>query len=274
MRRLQLALLSALMVAPLGCEQKPEVTPEELQSKIAAKLKEADTRQRNNKLKDAEAQYAWILEQDANHAGALRGMAQLRLGEKDIKGAEDLATKAAAANGEDPDVQAVLGKIYDKTERYAEAATAWGKAYELEPTNARYGLAQGIALRHAKQYDQAEAVLRKVADQEPEVQFVYTELGDTLREQDRLDEALKTYMKAQTIFASDRRAHAGAAQVYETKGDTTHAINEWSSYIRMDCCSDYSNDVAKPKLEALRQKEQGELGEATAPEGEAEGETG
>ncbi len=259
MRRLQIALLAALLAPSLACESKPEMTPEELQARIASKIEEADVRLRNNKAKDAEEIYNWVLQQEPQNARALRGLALVRYEEDDIKAAEDFATKAAAANGEDHEVQAVLGKIYDKTERYAEAATAWGKAFELEPDNSRYGLAQGNALRNAKNLDEAEKVLRKVADLDPEVQFVYTDLGDTLREKGELDEALKLYMKAQTIFASDRRAFAGAAQVYEQKGDTTNAINQWSTYIRMDCCSNYSNDTAKPKLEALRQKEQEEL---------------
>lgn len=271
MRRLQIALLAALFVPSLACQDKQEMSPEELQARIASKIEDADVRLRNNKVKDAEEIYNWILQQEPNHARALRGLALVRYEEKDLQAAEELANKAAAANGEDHEVHAVLGKIYDKTERHAEAAQAWGKAFELEPTNSRYGLAQGIALRDAKQLDEAEAVLRKVADLDPEVQFVYTDLGDTLREKGELDEALKLYMKAQTIFASDRRAFAGAAQVYETKGDTTNAINQWSTYIRMDCCSNFSNEVAKPKLEALRQKEQQELAAETPTPIEGEG---
>lgn len=272
MHRLSVLLISALLLAPVACEEKPQQTPEELAAQITKRMEEADVRQRNNKPKDAEAIYQWVLEQDANHAGALRGMAQIRLSEKDLAGAEDFANKALAANAEDVQVHSVLGTLYDKTERYPEAAGSWGKAYELEPTDSRHGLKQGIALKNAKSWDEAETVLRKVADDDPEVQFVYTELGDVLRAKEQYEEALKLYMKAQTIFASDRRAHSGAAQAYEAKGDTTKAINEWSSYIRQDCCSDFSNNTAKPRLEELRQKEQGELAQDTPPaEGEAEG---
>jgi predicted negative regulator of RcsB-dependent stress response len=81
--------------------------------------------------------------------------------------------------------------------------------------------------------------------------FVHTELGDVLRQTDRLDEALKTYMKAQSTYQSDKMARAGAAMVYEEKGDVRHALDEWSAYIRMDCCSEYSNDVAKKKVMEL-----------------------
>ena len=51
-------------------------------------------------------------------------------------------------------------------------------------------------------------------------------------------------------------ARVGAAAVYEKRGEWTEAINELSEYVRMDCCTHYSDDVVKPKLEELRKKEQ------------------
>ena len=87
---------------------------------------------------------------------------------------------------------------------------------------------------------------------DPNIHFVWTEIGDCVREQNRMDEALKLYMKAQNTYASDRMARAGAALVYESKGDIKHALDEWSAYIRMDCCSEYSNTVAKQKIQQLK----------------------
>jgi len=71
-------------------------------------------------------------------------------------------------------------------------------------------------------------------------------------------------MQAQNTYASDKAARAGAALIYESKGETTLAINEWSDYIRMDCCSTYSNSVAKPKIASLRAIESGETPAAPA----------
>jgi hypothetical protein len=48
---------------------------------------------------------------------------------------------------------------------------------------------------------------------------VYTELGDVLREQGKLDESLKSYMKALIEHVGDKKAHAGAAQVYELQNN-------------------------------------------------------
>jgi hypothetical protein len=43
--------------------------------------------------------------------------------------------------------------------------------------------------------------------------------------------------------------------VYEAKGDVQHALDEWSAYVRMDCCSPYSVDVAKVKILELQKAE-------------------
>ena len=63
-------------------------------------------------------------------------------------------------------------------------------------------------------------------------------------------------------------ARVGATAVYEKRGEWTEAINELSEYVRMDCCTHYSDNVIKPKLDELRQKEQEALAARTAEGGE------
>ena len=250
------AILSILLLTGVACDpSKTELSPEELQAKIETRLKEADNRLLNNRTKDARAIYQWILEQEPNHAGAMRGLGEIHIDAEEWKPAEDMLKKAVAANAKDPRAQAGLGKVYAATERHAEAATAFGNAFGGAPENSKYGLYYGTALRKSKQLAEAEKVLRQVVDIDPNVHYVHTELGDALREQNKLDEALRTYMKAQNTYASDKGARIGAALIYEAKGNTTLAIDEWAQYIRMDCCSNYSEEVAKKKLQELRAQE-------------------
>ena len=68
----------------------------------------------------------------------------------------------------------------------------------------------------------------------------------------KLDESLKSYMKALIEHVGDKKAHAGAAQVYELQDNKAKAIDEWSTYIRMDCCSEFANTVAKPSIAKLQ----------------------
>jgi tetratricopeptide (TPR) repeat protein len=251
--RLALALLAALLLAPACNRGNKELTPEEAAAKLASDLEEAGARLRNNKPKDAEKIYTRILEESPGHVEALAGLAKVRFGEHQFDEAEKLLLEAIAKKGDDPDMHFTLGQVRQNVEgRAAEAAEAYGKAYALVPDNSDYGLHYGRELKKAGKFDEAEGVLRKVAELDPKAQFVFTELGDVLREKNQLDESLKTYMKAQNTYPSNRDAFAGAALVYEAKGDNANALDEWSTYIRMDCCSEFSKTVAQKKIETLK----------------------
>ncbi|MBX7082742.1 MAG: tetratricopeptide repeat protein [Nannocystaceae bacterium] len=244
-----LVLLSMLV---LGCDNKPKVDPAEAEAKLQADLKSAAAWTRNNKPKDAEKLYNEILQAHPDQPQALAGLAKLRLQDDKLDEALSLADKSIAAKADDATVHALRGDVLARKGDHAAAAAAYGKAFELAPDKSEYGLPHGVQLKLAKKYDEAETVLRKVAELDPMAQFVYTELGDVMRAQNRLDDSLKTYMKALSMWASDKMAHAGAAQVYEAKGDLSHALDEWSTYVRMDCCSPYSTDVAKKKIVELQ----------------------
>lgn len=241
--------LCLLAVSPLGCggdKADPDAA-----AKLERDLKEAETRLRNNKTKDAETIYMRVLEKHPDNADALAGLGKVRWEQKKLDQAETMLSKAAATKTDDAELHATLGQIYAQQDKHTEAAEAFGKAFTIDAENGDYGLSYGRELKLTKQYDKAEEVLRKVAEIDPMARFVHTELGDVLRETDRLDDALKTYMKAQSTYQSDKMARAGAAYVYEAKGDIKHALDEWSAYIRMDCCSEFSNDVAKKKMMEL-----------------------
>ena len=249
------ACLLASLLASLSlvaCDSGPKVDPAAAQAKVTADLKAAAAWTRNHKLKEAEKVYNDILQTSPDHAEALAGLARVKLADAKPDEALPLVDKSIAAKGDDASVHALRGDILARKEEHAEAAGAYGKAFALEPDKSEYGLPCGAQLNLAKKYEEAEKVLREVVELDPMAQFVYTELGDVLRGQNRNDEALKTYMKALSMWASDKMAHAGAAQIYEAKGDIDHALAEWSIYVRMDCCSPYSRDVAQKKIVALQ----------------------
>lgn len=250
--RLLLALLAPLLLAPACDRGKKELTPEEAAAKRASDLEEANARLRNNKPDDAEKIYVRILEEEPGNAQALAGLGQVRFGEKKYAEAEKLLTDAIAKRSDLPDTHFQLGQVLQNVDKHAEAAEAYGKAYALVPDNSDYGLHYGRELKRAGKYDEAEVVLRKVAELDPKAQFVFTELGDVLRERNQLDDSLKTYMKAQNTYPSNREAFAGAALTYEAKGDNKNALDEWSTYITMDCCSEFSKTVAQVKIDTLK----------------------
>ncbi len=251
MRALLLASMLATLL-PAGCDDGPKVDPAAAEAKLASDLEAAAAWTRNHKFKDAEKVYETILAQDSEQPEALAGLARIRFSDGQPDEALVLVDRAVAAKADDAATHSLRGEVLARKEQHAEAAAAFAKAAALDPDKSEYSLPQGVQLKLAKQYDEAEKVLRGVVELDPMAQFVYTELGDVLRGQGRDDEALKTYMKALSTWASDKMAHAGAAQVYESKGDVDHALTEWSTYVRMDCCSAYSDDVAKTRIVALQ----------------------
>lgn len=282
MIRASRAIFLAALLGVGACGDK--VDPEAEAAKLKNDLAEADARLKNYKIKDAERIYLMILEKYPNHPDAEFGMAKVRFNEyktcinKSEEGCpvmldttQALLERVAGTLADNPKVHAMLGNVYHVKEDHPAASASYGKAFELEPDNSDYGLSVGIALKNSQKYPEAEQILRKVAELDPMVRFVYTELGDSVRLQNRLDEALKIYMKAQNTYASDKMARAGAAFVYEAKNDLHHAIDEWSAYIRMDCCSAYSDKVAKKKIVELQEKAGKQYGEGDgAPPAEGE----
>ena len=239
---------SALLTA---CDKKG-LTPEEQAAKNKEDLTNGAARVRDEKYDEGESMFARVLAVEPENAEALAGMGRVKLGQKKFDEAVQLLERAAAKLPEDGAIQASLGDVYSKLDRHAESAAAYGAAFKADPNNGNLGIAQSHSLMKAKQLDQAESVLREVAKVDPQAEYVYTDLGDALRLQGKLDESLKSYMKALIEHVGDKKAHAGAAQVYELQDNKAKAIDEWSTYIRMDCCSEFSNTIAKPSIAKLQ----------------------
>ncbi len=271
------ALLLSVVVAltATACDKENEVDPTEAAAKLAKDLEEAEARLRNNKVKDAEKIYTRILEQQPDNAQALAGLGKVRFEQGNNAEAEKLLRKSVELAVDVPENHATLGRVYEQMKNSPEAAKAFGRAFELDREKSEYGLPYGIHLKESGQYDEAEKILREVAELDPRAltkdgSGVYTQLGDVLREKGQDDEALKTYMKALSTYASDKMAHAGAAFIYEKRGDIKHALDEWSSYIRMDCCSEFSNEVAKKKVMELQEPDGTEREAAVPDEAESD----
>jgi tetratricopeptide (TPR) repeat protein len=234
-----------------GCDDK-KLDPAAQAEQNKNDLANGAARVRDEKYDEAESMFARVLAVEPENPEALAGMGRVKLGQKKIEEGVSLLERAAGKLPDDGTIQASLAEAYAKLDRHMDAATAYAHAFKADPNNGNLGIAQAKALQKAKQLDQAEAILREVAKVDPQAEYVYTELGDVLRAQGKLDDALKSYMKALIEHVGDEKAHAGAAEVYELQNNRAKAIDEWSTYIRMDCCSEYSNSVAKKRIKALQ----------------------
>lgn len=259
-RALPLAL-AALLLAP-ACAAEEGMTPEEKAALIVSKIKQAEASITAEQEDKAKTPLAWVLKEDPENAAAHAAMARMYLAKADPKSAEPHAAKAAAGNAGNAGAHLQMAKVYDQTGRDAEAAASYTTAWGLDPDDARLGLGLGKSLLKAKKFAEAETVLRKVGEEDAGIQYVWSSLGDALREQGKNDEALSIYMKAQNTNASDKAAFAGATMVYEAMGENSKALDQLSRYIQRDCCSTYSKEWAKPKLAELKAKENAGAGGA------------
>lgn len=268
MPRARTLLFALALGLPLAaCSGPKGPSPEELARIIEDKLEAANNMRAGNKIKDAEEQYKWVISQDDANPGAWYGLGRVRVEQGNLDEARKLFEKAVALAPTDRAAQEALGMFLARQGEHAAAVTALAVAYGDALEDVKVGLAYGVALRESGKLDEAEKVLRAVAEEDEHINHVYTEIGDLLRSQKRTDEALKAYLKAQKLHPSDTRAQAGAALVYEDQGRFKHAADAWSLYVRMDCCTDYSKTVAQPKLKEMEQKEQAAI-DAAAPAGE------
>lgn len=257
MHRFTSALIALLFLSVPACDSGKEVDPAEAEAKRKKTLEDAQARLRNHKLADAERLFGLVLEDQPQNADALAGMGIVRYRQENYEDAEKLLTQAIGLEGGIAPHHAILAELYAITDRHDQAVASYTKAHELDPENGDYGLALGRQLVETEQFAKAEEVLTQVAEVDPKAidpngVGVYTALGDAQRGQDKLDDALRTYMKAQTTYGSDKLAFAGAALVYEKQGDIKHALDQWSAYIQRDCCSKYSKTVAQKKIMELK----------------------
>lgn len=245
--------LSGLMVSGVGCKKQADGPPAK---SVAEQIKMADARLAADGFDGAKAMYNKILEASPNNSPALRGLGAVEVQQGNFEAALPFLKKAVAADAKNGEAHATLGFAQEQLKQYAAAATSYGQAHTLDQDHSEWTVAYGRNLRLSKKLAEAEKVLTQLAKDDPDVRYVYTEIGDTQREAGRLEDALRSYMKAQKQHASDKKAWAGAAQVYEAQGETTLALNEWSEYIRRDCCSPYSKNVAHKRLARLKKIEE------------------
>lgn len=269
MKRVRTAVLvlTATVAFPLACDKSSKEDPAQEAEKTAQAIAEAEGRLRNNKIDDAEGIITTVLEEHPDNADALAVLGKVRYQQSNYDEAQAKLTEALKSKAQDAGLQAMLGHVHVAKKEPGPAAEAFGKAFQLDSENSEYGLYYGINLLESGDAAGAEKVLAQVADLDPGALTpsgtgVHTYWADALRKQGKLDEALRTYMKAQTQYGSDKMAFAGAAFVYEEKDDAQHALDQWSAYIQRDCCSEYSKTVAQKKIM--------ELGGGTA-EAEAKG---
>ncbi len=204
-----------------------------------------------NDLQQAEAELERMREEHPQDPQVLAIIARLRRQQQHHEAEARSLEAALELAPEDLTLHRMLAYAYRDAGQLERAGEAFGVVFTRQPNTPLDGLAFGAVLNELGRHKQAEPVLRRVIALDPHARIpdgpgAFTLLGDALRGQDRLDDALDAYDKAREERTADKYAFAGAALVHEARGDTQRALDQWSNYIQIDCCSDFSREVAQP----------------------------
>ena len=124
----------ALLLASTAsaCQSKPEVDPAELAAKLERDLDKARVRLRDGKVDDAKALYQNVIDNQPDNVEALYGLGRVAYEKSDNDKAQKLLEKAIAGKADVADYHAALGAVLVSKKAHAEAASAYGKAFELD----------------------------------------------------------------------------------------------------------------------------------------------
>jgi Flp pilus assembly protein TadD len=153
-------------------------------------------------------------------ARALAGETEARLAPEDRKRFDAALEEYVAAqrfNADRPEAHAALGILYTMRGRDGEAAAAYRKALELDPTYVQAALNLADLHRAVAREDDAERTLREALKRSPQSAPVHHALGLALVRQKRTDAALAELAAAAKLAPDDSRfAYVYGVALYDT----------------------------------------------------------
>ncbi len=135
----------------------------------------------------------------------------------------------------------------EERECHDEAQHAFRRAVALEPycTEAYFNL--GNVLREQNRLDAVAESFRSAVAHDPFFAVAHFNLADVLEDQGKLDEAVSALHAALKASPTLADAHFNLAQLYERLGTTEEARHHWMAYLKLDSSSEWA-DVAIQRL--------------------------
>ncbi|MCP5414282.1 MAG: PEP-CTERM system TPR-repeat protein PrsT [Chromatiaceae bacterium] len=137
----------------------------------------------------AQIAFEEALKIDPAHTGSRLGMARIPLEAKDFEGAERLADEVIAIDPQNAEAWVIKGSVAHVTGQFEEAATAYGRAYQINPQSLQAAFGEAAALMDGKKPAKAAALLRNLQQAHPYSPTIPYLLSKALTEIGRLDDA-------------------------------------------------------------------------------------
>ena len=113
------------------------------------------------------------------------------LEDSDPQQALDAFAQAAKLEPNNPEPHLSAGQLLEKQNQLDAAAKEYEAAMALDPKSIEPAVALSVVYTRQQKYPQAEAMLRKLLDADPQNQTVRTQLGRILAAEGKADEAAK-----------------------------------------------------------------------------------
>ncbi len=177
--------------------------------------------------------YQKVLEREPNNSNALRGLLEVRLKQKDIKGAVEPLEKLAQIHPEQREYGILLAQAKQQLQDYEGAAAAYRAILAARPGDIQ--ALSGIVDLYLSQNQPQRAIglLQETLEQakqngdEPSASIdavsVQLLLGEVYAQQKRYDEAIASYDRAREANKKDFRPILGKALVFQEQGKQEQA---------------------------------------------------
>jgi predicted O-linked N-acetylglucosamine transferase (SPINDLY family) len=166
---------------------------------IEQALQMASQHHQAGRLAEAEQIYRQVLNQQPNHAHALRLLGTLARQVNRNDAAVDLYTRAIALNPSDAELRNDLAIALSALNRPQEAIAALIQAVRLKPGVAEIHFNLGTLLANTGRGDEAIASFRQALRLKPAYPSALNNLGNSLRDKGQIDEAIAAYSESMRI---------------------------------------------------------------------------